>query len=392
MKNINRKSSAILPIIFIIIVSLMIISYGHTMGKRPEIEDHKIGVVLSLTDRGATYGQRALKGMQLAIDEINAKEPFRSNPIKLIVEDSKSSAQQALSAFRKLVDIDHVFVTIGFVLSDEVLTCAPVANDKKVVLLTTAAGSDKIKDAGDYIFRNRESASLQTQAIASTSVERFGFEKIAILHSNSANGVSYRDGFKDAVEKLGGRIIASVGYNEGKTDYRSEIEQLRASSPKAVYLAGLDNEMGLILKQSKEVGFKTQFFASPGAISQRLLDIAKNSAEGLVCASAPFNIESDDSRVRSFTAAFKSHFGETPDFIAANSYDAIYMISDLFKKGTKNGDQIKEGLYAVKDYPGVGGKTTFDSYGEVTKPIVLVQVKHGKFQQLDISRQTGTDE
>lgn len=384
MKRKIFKSSAFLTVISFIIISIMVFSYGHTMGKRPKIAEHKIGVVLSLTDRGATYGQRALKGMQLAADEINAKEPFRSHPIRLIVEDSKSSAQQALSAFRKLIDIDHVFVTAGFVLSDEVLTCAPVANEKKVVLLTTAAGSDKIKDAGDYIFRNRESASLQTQAIASACVERFGIKEIAVLHSNSANGVSYRDGFKDAVEKLGGRIIMSVGYNEGKTDYRSEIEQIRAKSAKAVYLAGLDNEMGLILKQSYEVGFKTQFFASPGGISQKLLDIAKNSAEGLVCASAPFNIESDDPRVNSFATAFKSRFGETPDFIAANSYDAIYIISDLFKKSAKNGDQIKEGLYAVKNYPGVGGETTFDMLGEVTKPIVLFQVQNGKFTPMPI--------
>lgn len=372
----NHKSSVVLIVISILIVSLIVFSFGCVKKEEKEI---KIGVVLSLTERGATYGQRALKGMQLATDEINTKEPFHTHPIKLIVEDSKSSAQQALSAFRKLIDIEHVFVAVGFVLSDEVLTCAPVANEKKVVLLTTAAGSDKIKDAGDYIFRNRESASLQTQAIASACVERIGIKEVAILHSNSANGVSYRDSFKDAVERLGGKIVSSVGYNEGKTDYRAEIEQLRARSPKAVYLAGLDNELGLILKQAREVGFKTQFFASAGAISQKLLDIAKSGAEGLVCGSAPFNVESDNPRVRTFTSAFRERFGEPPDFIVANSYDAIYMISDLFKKGAKNGEQVKEGLYAIKDYPGVGGKTTFDTFGEVIKPITLVQVKNGRF-------------
>lgn len=382
MKKINFKSSVVIAVFSIIITSIIFFYSGCA---KKEEKEHKIGVVLSLTDRGATYGQRALKGMQLATDEINAKEPFHSHPIKLIVEDSKSSAQQALSAFRKLIDIDHVVVTAGFVLSDEVLTCAPVANEKKVVLLTTAAGSDKIKDAGDYIFRNRESASLQTHAIASACVERFGIKEIAILHSNSANGVSYRDGFKDAVEKLGGRIITSVGYNEGKTDYRSEIEQLKAKSPKAVYLAGLDNEMGLILKQSKEVAFKTQFFASPGGISQKLLDIAKNGAEGLICGSAPFNVDSEDQRVRAFILAFKARFDESPDFIAANSYDAIYMITDIFKKGAKNGNQIKEGLYSIKDYPGVGGTTTFDFNGEVNKPIGLVQVEAGKFQPIKFS-------
>jgi branched-chain amino acid transport system substrate-binding protein len=342
---------------------------------------YKIGAVLSLTGRGATYGQRALNGIQLAVDELNATEPFRTHPIQLIVEDSQSAAPQSLSAFRKLIDVDHVPVAVGFVLSDEVLTSAPVANERKVVLLTTAAGSDKIKDAGDYIFRNRESGVAQSEAIASASIKRLGIKDVAILHSNSANGISYRDGFKQAVEQLGGTVSLAIGYNEGKTDYRAEIEQLRAKSPKAVYLAGLDQELGLILKQAKEVGFSTQFFASPGAISEKLLEIAGSGAEGLISASAPFDVNSTEPRIQSFITPYKKRFNDSPDFIAANSYDAIFMVAMCFKNGATDADQIRTCLYGIKDYPGIGGQTSFDANGEVIKPVSLVQVQGGRFAQ-----------
>lgn len=344
--------------------------------------EYKIGAVLALTQRGGTYGQRALKGMQLAVDELNATESFRKRPVKLIVEDSQSAAPQALSAFRKLIDVDHVPVAIGFVLSDEVLTCAPVANERKVVLLTTAAGSDKIRDAGDYIFRNRESGGVEADAIATACLDRFKIKEIAILHSTAANGVSYADAFKKAVEHLAGTIVANVGYNEGKTDYRAEIEQLRAKSPKAVYLAGLDNELGLILKQAKELGFTPQFFSTAGAISQKLLEIAGDGAEGLVCGSAPFNADSEDPRVRKFVSGFTTRFKVTPDWIAANSYDAVYMLAGLLRKGETDSEAIKLGLYAIKEFPGVGGKTAFDKDGEVTKPISLVQVRNSRFMSL----------
>jgi branched-chain amino acid transport system substrate-binding protein len=340
---------------------------------------YKIGAVISLTGRGATYGQRALNGIQLAVDELNATEPFRTHPIQLIVEDSQSAAPQSLSAFRKLIDVDHVPVAVGFVLSDEVLTSAPVANERKVVLLTTAAGSDKIKDAGDYIFRNRESGVAQSEAIASASIKRLGIKEVAILHSNSANGISYRDGFKQAIEQLGGTVSLAIGYNEGKTDYRAEIEQLRAKSPKAVYLAGLDQELGLILKQAKEVGFSTQFFASPGAISEKLLEIAGSGAEGLISASAPFDVNSTEPRIQSFITPYKKRFNDSPDFIAANSYDAIFMVAMCFKNGATDADQIKSCLYGVKAYPGIGGQTSFDADGEVIKQVSLVQVQGGRF-------------
>jgi len=345
--------------------------------------EYPLGVVLSLTGRGATYGERALNGMTLAADELNATRPFQDRPIKLVVEDSQSSAPQALSAFRKLIDINHIAVASGFLLSDEVLTCAPVANERQVVLFSTAAGSDKIKDAGDYVFRNRESATLQAEAIAKASVERFDIQEVAVLHSNAANGISYRDSFVDALSELGGTAAVVVGYNEGKTDYRAEIERLRRHSPRAVYLAGLDHELGLILKQAREVGFEAQFFSSAGAISEKLLEIAGPAAEGLVCGSAPFNVDSSDPRIQAFATAYQTRFGEVPDFIAANSYDAVQILARTFRAGTTDGPGIKSALYAVKDYPGVGGRTTFDEYGEVTKPIKLVEVKNGRFHPLD---------
>lgn len=377
----TKRQKIVLGGLGVLVLVVAAIAFIIKASSSPSTEYH-VGVVLSLTGRGATYGQRALNGMQLAVDELNATVPFRDRPIKLLVEDSQSSAPQALSAFRKLVDIDRIAVALGFVLSDEVLTCAPVANERQVVILSTAAGSDKIKDAGDYIFRNRESASLQAQAIVQACVKRFQLREVAILHSNAANGISYRDSFQGALQQLGGRVPVAVGYNEGKTDYRAEIERLRAQSPRAIYLAGLDHELGLILKQAREVGFAAQFFSSAGAISEKLLEIAGPAAEGLVCGSAPFSVESNDARVKAFAQTFRTRFGEAPDFIAANSYDAIYILALLFRGGKVDSREIKNGLYATRDFPGIGGRTTFDSYGEVTKPIELVVVNNGRFVPL----------
>lgn len=380
MKGSRIRIAFHLPAVFIFLVLL-----AFTAGcARKEAEEINIGVVLSLTGRGATYGQRALRGMQLAVGELNTTEPFRTRPLKLLVEDSQSSSALALSAFRKLINIHKINVAVGFVLSDEVLACAPVANEQRVVLLTAAAGSDKIKDAGDYVFRNRESAALQAEVIARAAVQSFGFSEIAILHSNAANGISYMKNFKQQVEHLGGNIQVTVAYNEDQADFRAEIEQLRSKSPRAVYLAGLDREMGLILKQAKEVGFAPQFFASAGAISAKLIEMAGTGAEGLVSASASFDPESDDSSVLAFTEAFESRFGEIPDWIAANSYDAVHILAALFREGAIGGDQIKQGLYATQEFQGVGGLTTFDSNGEVKKPLVLVMVSNMAFVPLRV--------
>lgn len=340
---------------------------------------YRIGVVLPLTGRAATYGERSLNGISLAADQLNSTTPFTDYPIKLIVEDSQSKATHAVSSFRKLVDIDKVPVVVGLLTSDEALSCAPVAEQTKTVLFSPGAASTKLKDAGDYIFRNRESTDLQAKAIAKACIERSGRNGIAVLHANAANAVSYRDSFIKAVEDIGGNVLGVVAFNEGKTDYRAEIEQLRALNPKAVYLAGYDTELGIILKQCKEVGFAVDFYASAGAVSKKLLEIAKEGAEGLVCATAPFEANSQDPHIKAFVSSFEERYGKSPDWLAANSYDAIQILASILKKGAKTAEQIKEGLYATKNYPGVAGITTFDEYGEVIKPITIVIVKNGSF-------------
>lgn len=370
------------PWLALIVVSMTCVLSSSCSRSEPEATEYKIGAVLSLTGRGASYGERAQNGLQLAVDELNAGD-FKDKPLRLLVENSESSRDQARAAFQRLIEQEKIPAAVGFLLSDEVLACAPLANQRKVVLLSPFAGSDDIKNAGDYVFRNRESASRQAEAIARVAVERFGEKRFVVLHSRSANGISYRDAFVDAVLRLG--IAApppTVTFEEGKTDYREQIQRLRDKAPEAVYLAGLDRELGLILKQSAELGFRPQFFASAAAISPKLLDIAGDAAEGLVGGSAPFDPDSDESRVRAFVSAYEKRFGSQPDFLAANAYDAVHLIADQIRSGARDGESLKKGLYAVKNFPGVGGTMSFDSFGEVDKPITLVQVQGGAFRPL----------
>jgi branched-chain amino acid transport system substrate-binding protein len=363
----------------LVLLSIVLVALAACGGSEPK--EYKIGSILALTGRGKTYSEEARKGMELAVAQLNDSD-FKETPIRLIVADSGSDTAKAVEELRTLTDQEHVPVVIGMILSDEVLAAAPESTKRKVVILSPNASSDDIKNAGDYVFRNRESAALQSEAVARAAVQRFGRKKIAILHSASANAISYRDAFVDALVGLGEPIPSMVSYEEGKTDYTKEIAALQAKQPDAVYLAGLDKEMALILKEARESGFAPQFFASAGAISDSLLETAGPAAEGLVSGSALFDPDSQEPHVHAFVTAYEKLHGQKPGRIAANAYDAVNLVASVLKKGATDADGIKNGLYAVKDYPGVGGVTTFDSFGEVQKPIALFQVQNGKFKPL----------
>ena len=338
----------------------------------------RIGVILPLTGRAATYGERSLQGIQLAIDKANSSRNA-DQPLNIIVEDSQSQASRAVTSFTRLVDIDNVPVVVGLLTSDEALACAPLANEHKVVLFTPGATSEELKGAGAYVFRNRESVELQTAVIAKACINRVGRGRIAILHANAANAVSYRNAFAAACEAAGATVVGTVPFNEGKMDYRSELEQVRSLKSDAVYLAGYDAELGLILKQAHEIGLETHFFASAGAVTPKLLEIAGLGAEGLMAASASFDPESKALHVNEFVKAYKAEFRKEPDWLAANSYDAIQMMAKIAESGEFTAESIRRGLVSFREFPGVSGTTTFDEFGGVMKPIQLVEVCQGRF-------------
>lgn len=342
--------------------------------------DYRIGCVVSLTGKGESVGRYTRNGIDLAIAELNATT-FKDSPIQVFYGDTGSQTERAVALFREMVDQHHVPVVIGLPVSDEVLAIAPEANRRRVVLLSSNGVADDIRTAGDYVFRLRESAALQSEAMARALIERLGKKKIAVLHSSSVNGVSYRDSFVTAAVHLGVPIPQTVAFEDGRSDYRAEIARAAAAAPDAIFLSGLDKEVGLILRQARQQGLSTQFAISAGALTQALIETAGAAAEGVISACGRFDRESKDPQVHAFVTAYEGRYHEPAHRVAGNGYDAVQIVASLFQEGAKDAEGIKRGLYGLRDFPGVGGPTTFDALGEVNKPIALYRIEGGKIRE-----------
>jgi len=363
----------------LIAVVVLVILLAVTQTKK-EPGEIKIGSILSLTGRGAKFGIDSKNAIDLAVEKINTSNEYPFT-LKVIYEDDKGEASTAVSALRKLIEVDNVPVIVGFILSNNALACAPIAESKKVNLLITNASAEKIKDAGDYIFRIRETAATNGKEMAKYSRDTLNVNTSAILYANAENGVSYAQAFRDKSIELGGKILLSEAFEEGEKDFRSLILKIKEKDPEAVYLAGLPPEMGQILYQSKEQGFRPKFWlGSSGAEDPMLIEIAKEGAEDLIISSPPFDLYSEDEKVQNFVKKYKAKYNYEPGPPGANAYDAIYIIAEVIKKYGKTADDIKRGLYQVKNYNGVGGNITIDEFGEVQRPVLFKKVINGRFE------------
>jgi branched-chain amino acid transport system substrate-binding protein len=374
MKSMQCKS-AVLLIMSFVVASLMVFSFGCVKKEEKEI---KIGAILPLTGDAAKYGQSAKKGMELAIDEINAKGGINNKKLKLIIEDSQGQVKDGISAFNKLITVDKVPMVIGELLSSITLAMAPIANEKKVVVLSPASTAPKITEAGDYIFRNVASDIVEGQIMAEYAFKKLKLNKIAIMYINNDYGEGLRDAFKQEFTRLGGLIIDAQAFDQASVDFRSQLIKIKRSNPEAIYLIGY-KESGRILKESKELGINVQFMGTVLFEDPEILKVAGNAANGVLYSSRAYNPESGDSVVKAFVNSYKNRYKEVPDIFAGLSYDAINIASLAIKNGGYISDGIKKSLYQIQHFHGVTGDTSFDSNGDAVQPAAIKKIENGNF-------------
>ncbi|RLA99718.1 MAG: ABC transporter substrate-binding protein, partial [Deltaproteobacteria bacterium] len=147
----------------------------------------KVGAILRLST-GASDGLPAKRGIEIAVDEINAAGGINGKPLKVIYEDSKDSPQASVTAFEKLISMDKVKVVIGPMMSGNTLAVAPIAERNHVVVITPNGTSPKISNAGKYIYRGCTRIDKQAEALTKYAKDKMGVKTVAILYSNEPYG------------------------------------------------------------------------------------------------------------------------------------------------------------------------------------------------------------
>jgi len=246
----------------VVVVALAIVLIVTQTKKEPE--EIKIGVLTTLTGASARYGQSALNGIQMAVEEINTKGGIKGKQIKLIIEDDGSESSRAVSAFRKLANIDKVPVIIGPISSSAAMACSPVANKLKVVLFSPSAATPAFTSPNDYTFRNRVSAEFEIAELAEVAYQKLHLRKVAILYVNNDYGLGNKEYFEKAFKDVGGNIVLIETFDEGATDLRSQLTKIkeRESEIDAIFVVGQGSEGGYALRQASELAIKTQFLST----------------------------------------------------------------------------------------------------------------------------------
>jgi len=358
----------------VVIIILVVLIVAVSTQSNTE-ETIRIGAPIALTGKAASFGETLSRGFNMAVDEVNEKYDFN---IEIVYEDTRSEVAPAVSAFRKLIEVDQVDLVVGPLRSNNVLAVAPIAEENQILVFSPIASSEDITEAGDYIFRNRETGKTHGVA-ASEFLFSKEIKKVALFTAQSANSKTYTDALRPDFIARGGEIVFDEEYDEESTDFRTLISKAVAVEPGAMYIsAALGTDGGLLLKQIREAEFEGIVFGSVGIESQEFIDAAGVAVETIIYTSPAFS--ADFPETGEYLKKFKAIYSIDSDAFAANSYDAVHLIAmGIDSCGDDNSTCIKDFLYDVKDYRGAGGLTTFDKNGDVLKPVAFKTVRDGEF-------------
>ena len=333
----------------------------------------KVGAVFPLTGPIATYGQESVNGIKLALKKINKEGKVEIN---LIVEDNKGEPQESANAVKKLISANNVDAIIGSVASSNTLAGAPIAQKYKVPLMTPASTNEKVTQTGDYISRTCFTDAFQGVVMAKFAYENLKKKKVAVIIDNSSD---YSKGlsiiFKKKFLELGGKLASdkNFAYVQKDTDFRTLLRKVKRTKPDVVFLPGYYTEVGLILKQARQIGLNVPFLGGDGWDSPKLQELAGKAVSGNYI-SSHFSPDDKDPMVQTFVKEYKAAYGQKPGAMAALGYDGILVMADAVKRAKSlSKADIQASLLATKGFVGVTGAITIDENRNAKKSAVVLE-------------------
>lgn len=347
----------------------------------------KLGGNFELTGNVAAYGSAMDNGVKLAVEQ---KGKLLDKELKYVSYDNKSEKTEVASVAKKLVS-EKVVGVVGPATTGDAQVSIPIMEQAKIPAVFPATTGDGItlKDAKnpesvyDYIFRVCFSDNYQGVVGAGFVSQKFPNAKVAILQDSASD---YSKGLSEAFEKtytdakIGGQIVAKETYQSKDTDFQAVLTSLKSKSFDVLYIPGYYEEVGLIIKQARELGITQPIVGGDGLSSEKLVELAGSKANLTnVFYTAHFSAKSTDADVQAFIKAYKEKYNTTPDSFSALAYDAAQLLMKAIEKaGSTDAQAIKKALAESTDFDGVTGTFTMGKDHTPLKSAVVIEFQNGE--------------
>lgn len=341
-----------------------------------QLKTFTVGVTAPLTGDFASYGEQIKRAVELA------KEDLKESHINLEVkyEDACLPAT-AVSAINKLILVDKIQGLAANFCVIAMPAMSSIIEKNKIPSFHSAIASDSILNLGGYVFTTDIKVRTEAKKLAEYAYNVLNARSAGVLNIETDFGIDYQKYFSTRFKELGGKILFSQSQPIGVNDFKSELSKLKVKNPDVILSAHLGLTLGVLLKQARQLGIKTQFLGTNEAADISVREIAKEHANNLLFFVPEPEIKSE--KIRNFEEKYLAKYKSAPSLTEASSYDSTIALVDSLSVCKGNASCTRDNILKLKTYEGVSGRFNVIGSEESSRHFILKAIKSGNVEIVD---------
>jgi branched-chain amino acid transport system substrate-binding protein len=373
-------------------VGLLLLLLG---GERPGVQAQggppiKVGFSSAMTGPSAITGEGVKWAAQMLADEYNAKGGIMGRKIEVYFGDNAGTPGEAVSAVRRLVDVDKVDVIVGQTHSGACLGALPIVKELQVPMVIEACSNPKIREligktVNEWAFRVNPDDIMLANQFAKYIAQ--STKTVSIFAQNDDFGRGAAAAYDAAFKKTGIKLVSTEFFDRGQADYRPVLTRVKRANPEAVLLVMLASEGSVFMRQFREIGLTQKLYARGSMATVEFLHQVKDSpsiADGLVEATY-WTPALDPAWEKQWLERWKVPVRIHGSLAAiAFRYALAPAIEQAIKKtGKADRAAIRDALETVDVADTPVGRIRFDDTHQAFINMLLVQINGGQLKVLE---------
>lgn len=327
-------------------------------------ETIKVGLVAALSGQSAKSGEAITRGLEVAIDEINAAGGVLGKKIELIRRDDESNPAKGVVAARELVQKEKVAAFFGGIDTPVSLAIAPFANQAKVPFIGVWAAGTAITRNGaaeNYVFRVSAVDELVDEAMLDYAIKTYKTSKAGLMLINNPWGESNEKGLKAAAEARKVAVAGAEKFDNADADMVPQLTRLKEAGADTIFLVANVQPAAQVVKSLDRMGWNVPVVSHWGPAGGRFTELGGPSAEKVAMVQTYSFSGKLSKKGEVVLAALKTKYPQittladvTPAVGIANAYDAMHLLAlAIAKAGTTDGPAVRKAFYEIGTYEGL---------------------------------------
>ncbi|MEK9803710.1 MAG: ABC transporter substrate-binding protein [Curvibacter sp.] len=328
-------------------------------------EPIKIGLVTALSGQSALAGEAITRGMQIAIDEINAKGGLLGGrKLELVRRDDEANPAKGVVAARELIYREKVAVVFGGLDTPVSMAIVPLMNQEKVPFMGPWAAGTGITQNGakpNFAFRVSAVDEIVDVGMLAYAQKTFKTAKPGLILVNNPWGESNEKGLKAAMAAKGVTPAGVEKFEANDVDMVPQLTRLKAAGADTLFMVGNVGPSAQVVKSLERMGWKVPVVSHWGPAGGRFTELAGAMAKDVhfVQTYSFFGKQSPvgERVIKAMMAKYPNVKGPgdiSPAVGVANAYDAMHLTALAIQAaGSTKGDDIRQGYYKIDRYEGL---------------------------------------